>query len=129
MGGARLLTIRNEQMVTLRKDVACAFANRLTDQLLAHYPSSSAALGGRSGVFAFVERTIAKAHGFGIDSTGAVSTLAELTIQFGEDFERSPIREWTRNILAHPELPGYLKAEAIRQRHTEATEGRVIIRY
>ena len=80
-------------------------------------------------MFAFVERTIAKAHGFGIDSMGAVSTLAELMIQFGEDFERSPIREWTGNILMHPELPGYSKAEAIRERHTEATQGRVIIRY
>jgi hypothetical protein len=116
-------------MMALGSDAARAFAERLTAHLLAHYPSSSAALGGRNEVFAFVERTIAKANGFGIESTGAVSTLAELTIQFGEDFERSPIREWSRNILAHPELPGSSKAEAIRERHTEATQGRVIIRY
>ena len=124
-----MLTIRDEQMTAFRKDAGRAFAERLTDHLLAHFPSSSAALGGRKEVHAFVVRTMVKAHGFGIKSSGAVSTLAELTIQFGEDFERSPIREWTRNILAHPELPGSVKAEAIRERHTEATQGRVMIRY
>ena len=63
-----------------------------------------------------------------VNYQGIRSTLAELMIQFGEDFERSPIREWTGNILVHPELPGYSKAEAIRERHTETTQGRVIIR-
>ena len=115
--------------MAFRKDSARAFAERLTAHLLTHYPSSSAALGGRNEVSAFVDRIIGKANGFGINSKGAVSTIAELAIQFGEDFERSPIREWTHNILAHPELPGSSKAEAIRDRHTEATQGRVIIRY
>ena len=124
-----MLTLRNEQMAAFQKYAVREFAERLTAHLLTYYPTSSAALGGRDEVFAFVERTIAKADGFGIKTTGAVSTLAELMIQFGEDFERSPIREWTSNILAHRELPGSSKAEAIRERHTEATQGRVMIRY
>lgn len=124
-----MLTIRSEQMAVFQQGLTRGFAERLADHLLTNYPTSSAALGGRTEVLSFVWRTISKAHTFGIQSMGAVAAIAELMIQFGEDFERSPIREWTLNILAHPTLPATAKAEGIQERHAEQTRGRVLIPY
>jgi hypothetical protein len=92
-------------------------------------PSSAAAQGRRNEVSAFVDRIINKASAFGVNSTGAVSTLAELAIPFSEHFGRSPVREWTLNILAHTALPGSSKTEAIQDRHANATHGRVMTRF
>jgi hypothetical protein len=114
-------------MAAFRMAAAQDFAPRLVDHLIAYYPALSAKLGGRSDVGAFVGRTIDRARGFGIQSMGDVTVLAGLMIQFGENFERSPIREWTLNILAHPALPEYAKTDVIRERHDEQTQGRVLI--
>lgn len=124
---SRFLVIREEQMAAFKLADERRFILNLASHLLTHYPTLSAKLGGKAEVAAFARRAIVNAHGFGVQSKGAVTALAELTIQFGENFERSPIREWTLNILAHPELPGYAKAEVIRERHHEQTEGRVLI--
>lgn len=122
-----MLTIRKEQLAPFQQLALYDFAARLVKHLLTHYPSPSAALGGPPAVEAFVWRTMDQADGFGIQSTGGVTAFAELLIQFGENFERSPIREWTANILAHPTLPGSAKVETIRERHQEQTQGRVLI--
>lgn len=124
-----MLVIRNTQFAIFGNQSVQAFEHELTAHLLEHYPSPCAALGGEPALHSFVDRTIKRAEDYGITHKGGVKVFAELLIQFGEQFERSPIREWTNNILAHPELPGSAKVTALRTRHDEETQGRVMIRF
>lgn len=124
-----MLVIRHAQLAVFGNRALRAFEQELAAHLLEHYPSPCAALGGEAAVHAFVDRTIQRASEYGITHQGGVKVLAELLLQFGEQFERSPIREWTLNVLAHPDLPGSAKVTALRTRHDEATQGRVLIRF
>jgi hypothetical protein len=124
-----MLVIRNAQLAIFRNRALHAFAQELAAHLLEHYPSPCAALGGEPALSGFIERTIKRANEYGITNQGSVKVFAELLIQFGEQFQRSPIREWTNNILAHPDLPGSAKVSALRARHDEATGGRIMIRF
>ena len=124
-----MLIIRDSQAASLGEAAADRYANDAVNHLLLHFPQPSAALGGAAAVRAFVLRGIQRAAQFGVDTRGAVTVLLELWIQFGENFERSPLRVWTGNILAHPTLPGAAKAEAIRDRHAELTGGCVVVSY
>src|SRR5437868_3600457 len=103
------------------------FVEYASRHLWTYYPGGCAFVGGSAEVTAFVRRTVERGKGYGIESRGAVLAFAELLLQFGENFERSPIREWTMNMLAHPVLPGSAKVEGILERHLERTQGRVII--
>ena len=124
-----MLTIRDSQFTAFRQAAADAFAEKALKHLLLHYPEPSAALGGAGEVRAFVLRGIQRAAQSGVDTDGAVTALLELWIQFGEHFERSPLRAWAANILSHPTLPGTVKAEVIRDRHIELTGGCVLVSY
>jgi hypothetical protein len=96
---------------------------------VAHYPDPSATLGGTNEVRDFVLRNIPRAAALGVSSKGAVIGLLELWIQFGENFERSPLKTWSSNFLSHPILPGAAKVDAIRDHHLEFTGGCVLVRY
>ena len=82
---------------------------------------------GRSGTNDLVRRAIEKAHANHVETQGGVAVLIELMIQFGQDFENSPDKEWADEILAHATLPASLKLTLMYQRMTELSRGRVIV--
>jgi hypothetical protein len=124
-----MITIRDTQVAAFRQSAIDAYALDAAKHLLTNFPGPSAALGGETGVRAFVQRGIERGRQSGVETEGAVTVLLELWIQFGENFERSPLREFTKNILAHPTLPGDAKADLIRGRHEELTGGCVVVPY
>jgi hypothetical protein len=76
-----------------------------------------------------VERGVDKASTLNVNTAAAITALLELWLQFGSNFERSPARTWTMNILSHPELPGVTKVDVIRDRHLQLTGGCVMVVY
>ena len=124
-----MLVIRPQQSHTFRHSRAEQFARELAARLRSKYPSQTASLGDESALDGFVSRTLDRLTRFGVDTRGGVTVLAELMLQFGEEFERSGLREWTMTILQHPTLPGALKAQVIHERYQELTGGRGVIKY
>ncbi|MBA3548530.1 MAG: hypothetical protein H0T76_18765 [Nannocystis sp.] len=124
-----MLIIRDAQIDTLRQEARDRFAAGLSRHLRVNYPGATAAVGGEVELRAFVGRAIDRSARHGIGGEGSVTVFTELLLQYGEDFERSPLREWVGNILAHPALPGSAKAGTIRERHEELTQGRVVVKY
>ena len=125
-----MLRIRDAQVHAFQKVSLERFIENAVNHLLEHFPDPCAsALGGRVQVRAFVTRGIGKASGLNVKTAAAVTALLELWLQFGENFERSPIRLWTLNMLSHPDLPGATKVDVIRDRHLEITGGCVMVVY
>jgi hypothetical protein len=124
-----MLVIRDAQFADMARKAVEDFRSGLVKHLLDNYPQSCGAMGGEKGVRAFVQRGIDRAKRHGIEHGGAITILLELFIQFGENFERSPVREVARNILAHPSLPDDAKVGAIRDRHDEHTRGRILVAF
>ena len=98
----------------------------MTDYIAAEYPRHHVRLGA-DGVRAFVERSMESARRLGITREGAVGALTELRLVYGDDLERAPDRQWARNILAHGELPDYIKVEAVQNRLQEKTDGFALV--
>jgi hypothetical protein len=127
---SRVLQIRTAQVHAFREVFAARFIDDAVTHLLYHFPDPCAsALGGPNEVRAFVTRAVNKASSLNVNTATAVTALLELWLQFGEDFQRSPIRTWTMNMLAHPDLPGAVKVDVIRDRHMELTGGCVMVVY
>ena len=125
-----MLQIRQTQLEAFRTTLRERFIERTVSHLLEHFPDPCAsAFAGRNDVVAFVTRGTDKAARLNVITPAAVTALLELWLQFGEDFERSPIRVWTLNMLSHPELPGTAKVDVIRDRHQELTGGCVMVVY
>lgn len=123
-----MLTIRAAQMAAFRESRVGDFVDGMTHYLATEYPRHWDRLG-EVGMRSFVERSVATAAGMGIRLEGAVGALIELWLVYGERFERSPEREWVRNILAHPRLPDHVKVEAIQDRLDARTGGRVLVEH
>ena len=83
---------------------------------------------GEEGALAYVRTTVASAARQGIVTGPAIGVLVLLKLEFGETFELSPEREWARNILEHPLLPGDIKVKQIAKRLVSGAAGRRIIR-
>lgn len=115
-------------MAAFRKVLIDRFLEDLVHHLQWNFAGLAGAIGGDAELNAFASRCMEKAEGYGLDTAEAVTTLAELMIQFGEDLRWSPLREWTLNILNTPRLPGSLKAERIRDRYEALTGGLVVVR-
>ncbi|HEU5402694.1 MAG TPA: hypothetical protein VFU86_15135 [Terriglobales bacterium] len=124
-----MLTIRQEQLAILQNHAASEYLQRMVEHLLEEFPENCKALGGRAQVEAFAKRALAGAQRHGVTTKGPCLTFVELVLQYGDDFERSPIREWIHNILAHPVLPGDAKVGFIGERIAEQTQGRTLIAY
>lgn len=125
-----LLQLHETQMQSFRATLLERFLQRTVDHLLEHFPDPCAsAFARRDDVLAFVTRGTNRASRLNVTTPTAVTALLELWLQFGEDFERSPIRVWTTNILSHPDLPGTAKVDVIRDRHQELTGGCVMVVY
>jgi len=121
-----MLIIRDEQLALFRGARIKRFVDDLVRHLAAEYPLHCNGMK-KSAIREFVHRTLSAAAKLRIDTEGAIAVLAELRLIYGENFERAPDREWIRNILAHSTLPGYLKVEAVQDRLSEKTEGRVLV--
>jgi hypothetical protein len=129
-GASRVLRIREAQFHAFQQVSLDRFIDNTVNHLLEHFPDPCAsALGGRTEVRAFVMRGLGRASAVNVNTPAAVTALLELWLQFGEDFERSPIRVWTMNMLSHPELPGATKVDVVRDRHLELTGGCVMVVY
>jgi hypothetical protein len=121
-----MLEIRREQMRVFENLAFESWVNRMTESNARNYPRQFAAMG-RSGARNFVLRAIEKGRVNHVETQGGVAILAELMIQFGEDFERSPDKSWAGEILGHPTLPAQLKMQLLYRRMTELSHGRVIV--
>lgn len=121
-----MLFIRESQIAALSSSRVQKFGDDLVDYLAAEYPTHCSRLD-PAQIRAFVERSIAAAANLGVDTEGAIAVFTELRLVYGEDLERAPDREWARNILAHKQLPGYIKVEAVQTRLSERTAGRVLV--
>lgn len=122
-----MLVIREAQLSDMRREAVDRFAAELQQHLQENYSQACKAVGGEEALGAFVRRGMERARQNGIEHRGALTVLLELLIQFGENFERSPVREFARNLLTHPVLPGDAKVNAIRDRHDERTLGRIVV--
>lgn len=121
-----MLFIREAQIAALGSRRIQKFGDELVDYLSAEYPIHCSRLD-KTQIRAFVERSITAGAQLGVDTEGAIAVLTELRLVYGEDLERAPDREWARNILAHKQLPGHIKVEAVQTRLSEKTAGRVLI--
>ena len=124
-----MLIIRNQQMEAFRQQASDRFASDLVEHLLANHALAAKRIGSRQELTVFVRRAIGRVAECGVQSPGATTAVVELLLQFGEEFKRSPLRQWALKILEHPTLGGDLKAEKLRERHEELTGGRTVISY
>jgi len=122
-----MLTIRDARMDVFGQTTRETFGATLIAHLKGFLPVAPAGLDTDSQWRAFVARATAAAAGYGMTSPYAIAVLAELMLQFGEQFERSPIREWTDTVLAQPGLPGEIKAASLRERYESLTGGRPVV--
>lgn len=122
-----MLTIRIPQLIGLGGDELEQYRERLLGHLVASYPHDHAHLGD-DGLRRHASTAIELGARHGIMGEGSVVTLAELLLEFGEGFERSPDQAWARTILEHPRLPGALKAQLLAERLRVRSGGRRIVK-
>jgi len=122
-----MLKIRIPQLMTLGGDELEQYVERLFTHLAAHYPEDHAQLGDE-GLRRHVQLAIDTGARHQILGEGSVATLAELLLEFGETFERSPDQAWVRTILEHPRLPAALKVQVVADRLRARSEGRRIVK-
>src|SRR5690606_41641989 len=120
--GTPMLTIRVPQLMARGGDAGSPLAEDLPAHLATHYPQDHERLG-EGGRRRHVDMTIELGARHRIVGEASDVTLAELLLEHGESFERSPDQAWARTILEHPRLPGVLKvrvlAERLRARRSE----------
>ena len=121
-----MLLIRTQQLAVFERDARRAFEDRLVSVVASEYPPSYEVLG-EPETRQLIGRAIALGEANRIVTEGGVTALTGLMIQFGETFERSPDRDWAREILAHPKLPGRLKVDLLLERMAGRTQGRVVV--
>lgn len=121
-----MLTIRNRQLELLSDQRQAELVDRLVSHLAVEYPSWYRELQSTE-VRAFVLGAIDLGDRHGIRTAWAVSTLVELTVEFGEGFERSDDSAWALELLRHPSLPDRLKIALLSEKLRERTGGRRIV--
>jgi hypothetical protein len=122
-----MFVIRQAQLEVFEHDAREEFVGRLVAHLAMTRPQVCESLG-EGATRDFVRRVVERGTKHGIDTEGGVASLADLMLQVGEDFERSPDRAWAQKLLAHPTLPGVLKIDALVARIGGQTQGRIVER-
>ena len=107
-----MLTIRSSQQAALAAERTALFEQTLLRHVETAYPAESAKWG-EARTAEFVNRSLRRAMGHGIDTTGAVVTFVELLVQFGEQFGESPDGEKALEILDEPAYPGQIKIQLL----------------
>ena len=123
-----MLTIREAQLEAFRAESSRTFRLRLIAHVRENYPEVYAEWND-AGTASFIDRLVSKARTNRVDAEGAVIILLELMLEYGEEFQRSPEREWARNLLAHRSLPAHIKMEAIRDRFADRADGRRLVAF
>lgn len=76
---------------------------------------------------AFVGRVLTMAEAGNVRGMGAVTTLVDLMVEFGENFASSPDREWAVGLLGHPTLPDRVKVGMLAERLRARSGGRRVV--
>ena len=121
-----MLTIRNEQLESLKLVRRQEFEAHLVETLASEYPTSLVELK-EAGLLRVARHAIDCGESNGIVTKGGVTALAGLMIQYGDSFERSPDREWAQETLSSAKLPEQLKVEFLIERLAGPSQGRVIV--
>lgn len=108
-----MLTIREAQLEVFRQNIDRILLERLTLRLQQEYPDKFADAAAARAQAAFALR---KADESNIESESAITDLARLMIQFGNELETFVDPPWAAAILSHKALPGDLKVSLLRQR-------------
>jgi hypothetical protein len=104
-----------------------AFRNRLVRRLAADFPSHHAAIGD-AGLMDTVKHAIKWGPNLGVETSGAISVLAELLLVYGPELRDSPDRAWAIGILSNSSMPGQLKVRLLRERLDSRSGGRLIVK-
>ncbi len=123
-----MLKIRVEQMRVLSGGCRAAFVRRLAAHLGESYPAWTAQRD-PAEVERFALGAVEAAATHGIVGRQAVTSFAELLVEFGSALEKAPERAWAQGILAHRTLPDRLKVELLCARLREPTRGRTIVEH
>jgi|SRR5579883_160360 len=103
-----------------------SFIEQMVARIEEQFPETYQRLG-LSGAMELINHALQKAADHSIQTRGAVQILIELMLDFGNEFQRSPDRQWALGMLRHPTLPDEIKLMAMRQRMTSSTQGRRLV--
>ena len=120
-----MLIIRPSQVQAFETHQAKDFEDALLARIAARYPSEFAHLTS-PGAHALMKRSIAAAIRYGLERQGHIAVFVELTVEFGEAFERSPYQSRILELLRHPTLPGEAKLQGVYAILKESTGGRTL---
>lgn len=115
-------------MAVIEKLLYTSYIDQMANYIAKEYPRQFQAMG-RTGTNEFVMAAIQKGRRNHIETQGGVAVLVELMIAFGENFQNSPHQAWANELLAHPALPAQIKMRILRDRMTELSQGRVVVRF
>lgn len=118
-----MLTIRSQQLLSFQENAREQFIDRMC-AYTAEEHSEWHKRQGDAKAREFVTQCVERAKTHRIETKGAVAIYIDLTLQYGDDFDRSPDRAWAMKTLAHPALPDYVRMEAIQERLESKTQGR-----
>ncbi|MEM7157279.1 MAG: hypothetical protein AAF799_30820 [Myxococcota bacterium] len=121
-----MLTIRRAQLLALGEFEG--YVDRVETHLAERYPRRSAG-DGEHGLRRHVVEAIEAGVDHGIQGEESLVTLAELLLEFGDRFERSPERAWACSVLEHRRLPGTLKVQLLAERLRVRTAGRAVVEF
>lgn len=105
-----MLRIRREQMQTLNEFRRRQFEARAIDYLKGKYPGNYQRRGADQ-TLQLVRRMIDKAKGAGLDSEVGVIAFVELSLLYGEDFDRD--ETWAYYIIYQSDLDPEAKVERL----------------
>lgn len=121
-----MLTVRASQMKVFEDIRRRDFEEAVFRRVSLKYPDEYAHLT-ESGLRDLVGRSIARAVRYELVKEVHVARFVELTIEFGENFERSPQSSVAaQQLLEHPSLPGSAKLQGVHDLLTGASGGRTI---
>ena len=122
-----MLTIRDEQMRILGLPGEQEFAERVVQMLRRDYPAEFAAKPDAE-IREFVRKTMDRGREYRITGQGAMLVFFELMVEYGEWLRDSPDTAWAETILRHPKMPDQLRLSIVRDRFSERSHGRRIVR-
>jgi hypothetical protein len=117
-----MLVIRAEQMIALGASVRRRFEREMADHLSAFFPEQCAALR-NDELSMFIQTTIDRALGYGIDRERDVCKFLDVAMAIGKDFDRSDEYPWSREILADEMLVGQEKIDRLVQEALRVSTG------
>jgi hypothetical protein len=123
-----MLHIRESQLDVFGHRLREAFIRRMITYVATEFPDQHRDLG-EAGTRQLIEHTIETGRRHAIETEGGVAVLLQLTLMFGQDFERSPDAAWANDLIATHSVPESLRMRMIRERLTARTQGRSIVRY